>query len=58
MKKACLSVKERWARNMAGQARPAVRSTDRLPPGQWQVRNSPGLDLGIWPEVPLNIVIR
>jgi hypothetical protein len=43
---------------MAGQARPAVRSTDRLPPGQWQVRNSPGLDLGIWPEVPLNIVIR
>ncbi len=26
--------KERWARKMSGKARPAVRSEERLPPGQ------------------------
>ena len=45
--------KERWARKMAGQEKPAVRSTDRLPPGQRQVHNFPVLDLGNHPEVPL-----
>jgi DMSO/TMAO reductase YedYZ molybdopterin-dependent catalytic subunit len=45
--------KERWARKMAGQEKPAVRSTDRLPPGQRQVHNFPVLDLGNHPDVPL-----
>jgi len=45
--------KERWARKMAGQEKPAVRSTDRLPPGQRQVHNFPVLDLGNHPGVPL-----
>ena len=44
--------KERWARKMAGQEKPAVRSTDRLPPGQRQVHNFPVLDLGNHPGVP------
>ena len=46
--------KERWARKMAGQEKPAVRSTDRLPPGQRQVHNFPVLDLGNHPGVPLD----
>ena len=46
--------KERWARKMAGKEKPVVRSTDRLPPGQREVRNFPVLDLGIQPEVPLD----
>lgn len=45
--------KERWARKMAGQEKPVVRSTDRLPPGQRQVHNFPVLDLGNHPGVPL-----
>ena len=49
-----IAAKERWARKMAGQAQPAERSTDRLPPGQRQVRNFPVLDLGIRPKVPLD----
>jgi len=47
-----IAAKERWARKLAGQAKPPVRSTDRLPPGQRQVHNFPVLDLGIRPEVP------
>jgi hypothetical protein len=58
MKEACIAAKERWPLKMAGQARPAARSTDRLPPRQRQVRNFPVLDLGIRTEVPLDIVIR
>ncbi len=46
--------KERWARKMAGKEKPAVRSVDRLPPGQREVHNFPVLDLGIRPEVPLS----
>ncbi len=53
MKEAYIAAKERWAAKMAGKSRPAVRSTDRLPPGQKQVHNFPVLDLGIRPEVPL-----
>ncbi len=45
--------KERWARKMAAPERIAVRSHDRLPPGQKQVRNWPVLDLGIRPDVAL-----
>ena len=46
--------KERWARKMAGKERPAVRSQDRLPPGQHLTNGFPVLDLGIQPEVPLD----
>ncbi|MFM8358406.1 MAG: sulfite oxidase-like oxidoreductase [Verrucomicrobiota bacterium] len=52
MKEAYIAAKERWARKMAGQEKPAVRSENRLPPGQRQVHNFPVLDLGIQPEVP------
>jgi len=45
--------KERWARKMAGKEQPAVRSEDRLPPGQKLVHNWPVLDLGVHPEVPI-----
>jgi DMSO/TMAO reductase YedYZ molybdopterin-dependent catalytic subunit len=54
MKDKWISAKERWARKMAGQARPTARSTDRLPPGQREVKDFPVLDLGIKPRVPLN----
>jgi Sulfite oxidase and related enzymes len=54
MKDAYIAAKERWARKMAGKERPAVRSADRLPPGQRQVHNFPVLDLGVRPEVPLD----
>ena len=54
MKESYIAAKERWARKMAGQARPAARSTDRLPPGQRQVHNFPVLDLGVQPDVPLD----
>jgi DMSO/TMAO reductase YedYZ molybdopterin-dependent catalytic subunit len=54
MKEAYIAAKERWARKMAGTARPEVRSQDRLPPGQRQVHNFPVLDLGVKPEVPLD----
>src|SRR6266704_673924 len=53
MKDAYIAAKERCARKMAGKERPAVRSVDRLPPGQRQVHNFPVLDLGVRPEVPL-----
>ncbi|MBM3876313.1 MAG: sulfite oxidase-like oxidoreductase [Verrucomicrobia bacterium] len=52
MKAGYIARKERWARKMAGQEKPAVRSSDRLPPGQRQVHNFPVLDLGIHPDVP------
>ena len=54
MKEAYIAAKERWARKMAGQAKPVARSEDRLPPGQREVRNFPVLDLGIRPEIPLD----
>ncbi|MBI4324116.1 MAG: sulfite oxidase-like oxidoreductase [Chloroflexi bacterium] len=54
MKDDYIARKERWARKMAGQEKPAVRSADRLPPGQRQVHNFPVLDLGMQPEVPLD----
>jgi DMSO/TMAO reductase YedYZ molybdopterin-dependent catalytic subunit len=53
MKDAFIAAKERWARKMAGAEKRAVRSTDRLPPGQREVRNFPVLDLGVVPEVSL-----
>ncbi len=46
--------KERFARKMAGKARPTVRSHDRLPPGQHLTAGFPVLDLGIQPEIPLS----
>jgi DMSO/TMAO reductase YedYZ molybdopterin-dependent catalytic subunit len=54
MKEQYIAAKERWAAKMAGKAKPVVRSTDRLPPGQRLVNNFPVLDLGIQPEVPLD----
>lgn len=54
MKDAYIAAKERWARKMAGQAKPAARSQDRLPPGQRLVDDFPVLDLGVTPEVPLD----
>ncbi len=54
MKDQYIAAKERWARKVAGQAKPAERSTDRLPPGQRPVHNFPVLDLGIRPEIPLD----
>lgn len=54
MKEAYIAAKERWARKMAGTAKPEIRSQDRLPPGQRQVHNFPVLDLGVKPEVPLD----
>ena len=53
MKDSYIAAKERWARKMAGQEKPAFRSTDRLPPGQRQVHNFPVLDLGVRPDVTL-----
>jgi len=54
MKEQYIAAKERWARKMAGQAKPVVRSTERLPPGQRLVHNFPVLDLGIRPEISLD----
>lgn len=54
LKEDYIARKERWARKMAGKEKPAVRSADRLPPGQHTVRNFPVLDLGIQPEIPLD----
>ena len=45
--------KERFARKMAGKARPVARSENRLPPGQHLTSGFPVLDLGIKPEVNL-----
>ena len=46
--------KERFARKMAGKAKPTVRSTSRLPPGQHLKTGFPVLDLGIQPEISLD----
>jgi DMSO/TMAO reductase YedYZ molybdopterin-dependent catalytic subunit len=54
MKEKYIAAKERWAQKMAGKAKPPVRSTDRLPPGQHTVQNFPVLDLGVRPDVPLD----
>lgn len=54
VKQDLIARKERWARKMAGQEKPSVRSHDRLPPGQKLVHNWPVLDLGVHPEVPLD----
>ena len=54
MKQAHIQAKERWAAKMAGQVKPAVRSEDRLPPGQHLVHNFPVLDLGVRPKVSLD----
>jgi len=54
MKDSYIAAKERWARKMARQPRPAARSTGRLPAGQRQVHNFPVLDLGLRPEVHLD----
>src|SRR5262249_39727025 len=53
MKDAYVAAKERCARKMAGKERPALRSTDRLPPGQRQVHNLPLVGLGLRPEFSL-----
>ncbi|MFL6515472.1 MAG: sulfite oxidase-like oxidoreductase [Chthoniobacterales bacterium] len=45
--------KERFARKMAGKAKPVTRSENRLPPGQHLTTGFPVLDLGIKPEVRL-----
>src|SRR5438105_15251368 len=45
--------KERWARKMAGKAKPSARSEERLPPGQHLTPGFPVLDLGIRPEISL-----
>jgi len=45
--------KERFARKMSGKAKPAVRSDERLPPGQHLTPGFPVLDLGIRPEIIL-----
>ena len=49
-----IEAKARWAAKMTGKAKPQVRSENRLPPGQRQVRNFPVLDLGVKPAVPLD----
>ncbi len=46
--------KERFARKMAGKAKPSVRSENRLPPGQHLTPGFPVLDLGIRPDIPLH----
>ena len=46
--------KERWARKMSARERPAVRSHDRLPPGQHLSSKLQVLDLGIQPVLPLD----
>jgi len=54
MKEQYVAAKERWAQKLAGKAGPAMRSTDRLPPGQRQVHNFPVLDLGVRPDITLD----
>ena len=46
--------KERFARKMAGKAKPTVRSENRLPPGQHLTPGFPVLDLGVRPDIPLS----
>ncbi len=50
-----IAAKTRWAAKMAGKAKPQLRAQDRLPIGQRQVHNFPVLDLGVKPEVPLDL---
>ena len=54
VKDSYIAAKERWALKRAGKAKPAARSTDRLPPGQREVHNFPVLDLGVRPAVTLD----
>lgn len=54
MKDAYIAAKERWAAKMAGKSKRAVRTHDRLPPGQRLVTNFPVLDLGTQPETSLD----
>ena len=51
MKDKYIAAKARWAAKQAGRTKSVVRSTDRLPPGQREVKNFPVLDMGIQPEV-------
>ncbi len=56
LKEKLVESKKRWAadgRLLTGVADP--RRTQRLPPGQRLVTNWPVLDLGIQPEIPLNV---
>ena len=50
-----IAAKTRWAAKMSGKAKPQLRAQDRLPIGQRQVHNFPVLDLGVKPEVPLDL---
>ena len=50
-----IAAKTRWAAKMTGKAKPQLRAQDRLPTGQRQVHNFPVLDLGVKPEVPLDL---
>lgn len=52
MNEAYIAAKERWARRKSAAPRTAVRSPDRIPPGQREVTNFPVLDLGVRPEIP------
>jgi DMSO/TMAO reductase YedYZ molybdopterin-dependent catalytic subunit len=51
-----IAAKQKWAEKQTARGiRPlAVRSNDRLPPGQSLTTGFPVLDLGIQPEIPLN----
>jgi len=55
VKEQYIAAKERWAQKLAGKAKPGARSTNRLPPGQRQVHNFPVLELGIQPDIPLDL---
>ena len=50
-----IAAKTRWAAKMTGKSKPQLRAQDRLPTGQRQVHNFPVLDLGVKPEVPLDL---
>ncbi|MCW5549565.1 MAG: sulfite oxidase-like oxidoreductase [Opitutaceae bacterium] len=51
-----IEAKQKWAEKQKarGVTAHAVRSTDRLPPGQKLTTGFPVLDLGVQPEIPLN----
>jgi DMSO/TMAO reductase YedYZ molybdopterin-dependent catalytic subunit len=51
-----IEAKQKWAEKQKarGVTARAVRSTDRLPPGQKLTTGFPVLDLGVQPEIPLN----
>ena len=50
MKQKYITAKERWAAKRRG-GKAEVRSGERLPPGQREVKNFPVLDMGVQPEV-------